>query len=205
MAGGGVAADPFGQLGRAGGGPAVKELLHAAVHEPQPRLQPQHGLTDDGEPEVAGLDQPGVYRADRDFVHPGSFDGDERKPAGRREVRCGPGVGAHGVPVLRPVCVPDQPARPGMADRADAVQVEHFAFEPAGREGQVRQRRQRRIACGHDAFEFDAAVRPAGQKQVHDPQPVAVVMGRHQGQPKTVGQEFLGLLREAIARNPVQH
>ena len=92
-----------------------------------------------------------------------------------------------------------------MADQADAVQVEHFAFEPAGREGQVRQRRQRRIACGHDAFEFDAAVRPAGQKQVHDPQPVAVVMGRHQGQSKTVGQEFLGLLREAIARNPVQH
>ena len=78
----------------------------------------------------------------------------------------------------------------------------HFPFEPAGREGQVRQRRQRRIACGHDAFEFDAAVRPAGQEQVHDPQPVTVVMGRHQGQPKTVGQEFLGLLRDGDREKP---
>ena len=52
-----------------GRGPALEELLDAAVDEPQPGLQLQDGLADDGEPEVAGLDQPGVHRADRDLVH----------------------------------------------------------------------------------------------------------------------------------------
>ena len=85
MRGGGVAADPFGEVDRAGGGPALEEFLEAAVHEPQPRLQAQHRLADDGEPEVAGLDQPGVHGADRDLVHPGSFDGEEREAA--RSVR----------------------------------------------------------------------------------------------------------------------
>ena len=39
VAGGGVAADPFGQRHRAGRGAALEELLQAAVHEPQPRLE----------------------------------------------------------------------------------------------------------------------------------------------------------------------
>ena len=134
-----VAADAFGEIDGAGGEAALEEFLQAAVHEPQPRLEPQHGFADDGEPEVPGFDQTGVHGADRDLVHPGSFDGNEREMAARREFRCGPGVGAHGMPVLGPVSVPHQPARFGMADRADSVQVSHFPLEPAGRERQIRQ------------------------------------------------------------------
>ena len=141
MRGGGVAADPFGEVDRIGGGSPVEEFLDAAVDEPQPDLQAQNGFADDGEPEVAGFDQAGVHGADRDLVHPGAVDGEEREAASRRELRCRPGVGAHRMPVFGPVRVPDQSARPGMADQLDAVQVHHFPFEAARRERQIRQRR----------------------------------------------------------------
>jgi hypothetical protein len=74
-----VTADAFGEIGGPGCGTALEEFFQAAVHEPQPHLEPQHGLADNGEPEMAGLDQPGVHRPDRDLIHPGAFDGDERE------------------------------------------------------------------------------------------------------------------------------
>ena len=65
MPDGGVAADPFGQLERVLRGAALEEFLDAAVHEPQPGLELEDGLADDGETEMPGLDHAGVHRADR--------------------------------------------------------------------------------------------------------------------------------------------
>ena len=94
MADGGVAADPFGQLEPVGGPAALEELLDAAVDEPQPGLEPEDGLADDGEAEVAGLDHAGVDRADRDLVDARALDGPERvRTVDVAERRAGAGVG----------------------------------------------------------------------------------------------------------------
>jgi hypothetical protein len=92
-----------------------------------------------------------------------------------------------------------------VADRADAVQVGHLAFETASRKRHVCERVHSRITRGHNAFELDPAVRPAGQEHVYHPQPVTVVVGRYQGQPKPGRQQFLRFVRQRIARKPVQH
>ena len=67
-----------------------EELLDAPVDEPEPGLHPQDGLPDDGEPEVARLDQTGVNRSDRDLVDAFALDFEEgegahveRRSAGR--------------------------------------------------------------------------------------------------------------------------
>ncbi len=75
VADGGVAADPFGQFDAVGGVAAFEELLDAFVDEPEAGLHLQDGFADDGEPEVAGFDEPGVDRADGDLVDAGAFDG----------------------------------------------------------------------------------------------------------------------------------
>lgn len=74
-----VAADAFGEIDRGRGGAAVEEFLDATVHKPQPRLQPHDRLARDRKPEVTGFDEAGVHRPDRNLVHAGSFDGEERE------------------------------------------------------------------------------------------------------------------------------
>ena len=133
---GGVAADPLGQLDALRGGAALEELLDAAVQEPQPGLDLQDGLADDGEPEVAGFDEPGVDRADGDLVDAVAFDGDERVGADvGAEPGGGVGVVAHRVVPGGPVAVPDQSLGQRVAVGADPVQVADLAFEPSGGEG----------------------------------------------------------------------
>ena len=106
-----VAGDAFRERDRGAGVLALEEALDAAVQEPQPGLHLQDRLPDDGEPEVAGLDEPGVHGADRDLVHAGPVDLHERERLGAGlHRRRRPGVVAHGVPALRPVLVQDEAA-----------------------------------------------------------------------------------------------
>jgi hypothetical protein len=78
---GAVAGDAFGQ--RDGGGVLpLEEAFEAAGQEPQPGLHLQDGLAGHPEPEVAGFDETGVDRADRDLVHAGTVDGDEPERTG---------------------------------------------------------------------------------------------------------------------------
>ena len=150
-----------------------EELLDAAVDEPQPRLQVQDGLADDGEPEVAGLDHAGVHRADRDLVHPGALDGAERvRAVGVAEAAAAaPGVGEHRVPAAGPVEVPDQPAGQRVVVGHDAEQVVHLAFEPAGGERQPGQAGHPGPAAVERHVQLDPAVRRGGGEQVHGAQP----------------------------------
>ena len=52
--------------------------LDALVHVAEPLLEPEHFLADDREAEVAGLDDAGVHRPDRDLVHAVAVDAHER-------------------------------------------------------------------------------------------------------------------------------
>ncbi len=88
---------------------------------------------------MAGFDQPGMHRADRYLIHPGSLDGDEREMAEVFEFGRGRGVVAHRIPVLGPVTMPHQSARFGMPDGQNPVQVCHLALESAGRKRQICQ------------------------------------------------------------------
>jgi hypothetical protein len=125
----GVTADPFGEMGRAGGLEPLEQLLDPAVGEPEPGLELEDALPDDGEAEVAGLDDAGVDRADRDLIDPVAFDRQEGEGLGVGERRRWSGVAAHRVPASGPVRVPDQPAGQRVADRDDPVQVMHLTLE----------------------------------------------------------------------------
>ena len=110
---------------------------------------------------MAGFDQPGVDRADRDLVDAGAFDGDGTGTgsSGSPNGGGGAGVGAHRVPAAGPVRVADQAAGQRVAVGDDAVQVAHLAFEPAGGERQGGQ-------AGHGgavAVDVAGAARCAGR------------------------------------------
>ena len=52
-------------------------LLDALVHVAKPLLELEDLLADHGEAEVSGLDDAGVHRSDRDFVHAVARDAHE--------------------------------------------------------------------------------------------------------------------------------
>ena len=61
---------------------ALHQRLDALVHVAEPLLQPHHGFAVGGEAEMAGLDDAGMHRADRNLVQALAFDRQER--VGRR-------------------------------------------------------------------------------------------------------------------------
>jgi len=96
---GGVPADAFGQLDRLPRVAAGEEFFDSFVDEPEPGLEVENGLADHGEPEVAGFDQAGMHRADRDLVHPGALHRPEGiGPVDVPERGRVTGVGQHRVP-----------------------------------------------------------------------------------------------------------
>jgi hypothetical protein len=86
VADGGVPGDPLGDLEAGDDVFTLEEFFDPFVDEPEPGLHAQDGLAHDPEAEVAGLDEPGVHRTDRDLVDAGALDRDERER---------PGVGDH--------------------------------------------------------------------------------------------------------------
>jgi hypothetical protein len=137
VADGGIAGDPLRQRDAIGGLAAFEELLDSFVDVPESGFEPDDGFADDGEAEVAGLDQAGMDGPDRNLVDAGAFHVDEREGlVGLAERWRGPGVVTHRMPALRPMAMADQLAWLRVAGRADAIQVLHFAFEAAGGVGQ---------------------------------------------------------------------
>src|SRR6266702_3363705 len=79
VADGGVAGDAFGQRQPSVDVAVLEEFLDALMDVPEAGFEFEDGLADDGEPEVAGFDQPGVYGADGDLVHAWTLHGEERE------------------------------------------------------------------------------------------------------------------------------
>src|SRR5690349_2019530 len=65
---GGIAGDASGQAVPLDEPRAREQLLDAFVDVPQPFLEPQHLLANDGEAEMSGLDDAGMHGADRNLV-----------------------------------------------------------------------------------------------------------------------------------------
>ena len=149
---------------------------------------------------MAGFDQSGVDGTDRNLVHPGALDGDKREMFGAVELGRIPGVAAHRVPVLGPVCVSDQSAHLRVSERTDPVQVGHLPLESAGGEGQCGQRRQFRVFRRYRALDFNATIGPAGEEQVDDPEPAVLLAGRHQTKPKPLPEKIFCLPGDAVRR-----
>ena len=148
-----------------------------------------------------GSMRPGVHGSDGDLVDARSLDGEERKSARRSEFRRRPGVVEHRVPVLR-ASARGAPVGAGwMSDRDDAVQVHHFALEPSGRKRQVRQRGNRRTACGALSVSSTRRSGRRRQEQVHDAQASPSSWAADQGEPVAGGQQIGNGLGEFVVRN----
>lgn len=146
----------------------------------------------------AGFDEPGVHRPDGDFVD--AVAGDFQEGAGPFLLAEGgrfPGVWVHGVPTLGPVEVPYQAAGQRVIQGNDAVQVVHFALEPACGEGQMGQAGHLGAGGSRRArVELDAGVGRPGDEEVDEAYGVCVVVGGDQGQAVAVAQQRLGPLGE---------
>ena len=146
--------------------PGFEQLLHAAVYEPQSGLEPQDGLTDDGESEVPRFRSIRRGRARPESRTPRSPPTvTNGEPARRLELRHGAGVGTHPDTSLRPVRVANHPTRPRMAHRTDPAEIAHLALEAAQRKGQVRQRSDGRIRLRNNAFQLHTTIRPTGENR----------------------------------------
>ena len=109
--------------------PTQEEILHAAVLEAELDLEVVDVLALAGEAEMAGLDDPGVNRADADFVHLVALHSEE---SGGRLAGIDSGDAAA------------DRLQPGMADRLEAELLVDFPLE------QMEGRdvgRDRRITC----------------------------------------------------------
>ena len=87
-----VARDAAGELRRRARAARRHQRLDALVDVAQPLLEAHHGLAVGGEAEMAGLDDAGMHRADRDLVQALAFGRQERRRRGRTAPasRCGP-------------------------------------------------------------------------------------------------------------------
>src|SRR5579859_2976173 len=80
-----------------------------------------------------------------------------------------------------------------MVGGRDAVQVVHLAFEPPGREGQVREAGYARAAGNDRQVQFDPAVGVGGGEQVHRAQRVTVVVSGDEGEPEPFPEKGFGV------------
>ena len=113
---------------------------------------------------MAGFDDAGVHRADRDLVDAGTLDGEERVGLGLVvERRRRAGVVSHRVPAVGPVLVEHEPCGLVMADEPDAEEVLHLAFEASGGERHVGEAGQHRVVDRETHVELDRACR-AGRR-----------------------------------------
>lgn len=127
-------------------------------------------------------------RPDRDLVDPRALNGHEWKASHRIEGRRVTGVATHRMPILRPMRVAHQPSWLRMPHWRNPVQVHHFPLEAARRDGQLRQRRHRRIRRAGAQRQLDSPIRLSRHQQVDHPQCVAIVVRRDQRKPVALGQ-----------------
>ena len=166
-------------------GAALDQLLETAMDEAQPSVEVEDALADRREAEVAGLDDAGMDRADRELVDAFAVDLKRDEMAiglGRPDIAWD--VLAEWVVAARPALVEDKPAWIWMTDRHDPEQVLRLTLVPVGRWHERADRRVRRLAerqrdpqpgetavrSGHDRFDRQtlAADRALVETDDHD-------------------------------------
>ena len=131
--------------------------VDAAVDIAEPLFQPRHGLAVDGETEMAGLDDAGMHRTDRNLVQSLARHGQEFVGAGIAPRRGRPRA-------ERRPHAPGAVIEPGPAirnaERGEVVKIAHRALQPDRRRMEAADRRKvrgpgraptRRKGCGSPA------------------------------------------------------
>ena len=124
---GGIAGDAGNDAGGALDVSVGQQAVDALVHVAQPLLQPRHGLAVDGEAEMAGLDDAGMHRPDRNLVQALALNRQEivgGRIAPRRR-RSGAERRAHA-----PGAVIEPGPTVGRAERRKAIEIAHRTLEP---------------------------------------------------------------------------
>ncbi len=169
---GGIARDASDDLCRAFDIGAGEEPVDALVDIAEPFLQPRHDLAIDAETEMAGLDDAGMHRPNRNLMQPLAQRREEVVHRGiaphRRRPRAERRAEAPGT-VIEPR------AAVRRAERREAIKIAHRALEPdrrrveAADRGKVRgrhpQRYDARLGCAGDAHREMNLVLVAPQAQ----------------------------------------
>ncbi|MBM7789640.1 hypothetical protein JOD67_006320 [Tenggerimyces flavus] len=190
----GVTADAFGELDPVVRFAALEELLDALVHEPEPWLELQDGLSNNGETEVSGFDEPRVHWADRYLVDARPLDGAERiRPLGIVEAGNRTRVRAHREPATWPMEVTNEPTRQWVTLDADSEQVMQLTLESTTREGDLSDGRQAGVLAVELNRELDAPVGVACDEEVDDSETAAssgrVVVAGDQCESESLGEQ----------------
>ena len=160
---GGIAADPARESRRALEARPAHQRVDAFVGVAEPLFEPDDRLAACVEAEMAGLDDPGMDRTDRDLM--------QARPRGLEEgVGVGRAVTGRAVAermAQRPAAVVEPAAAVRRAEREEAVEVASRPFEPAGRRMQRRDRGKRAAIASN----FGEGERPGvlAQGEPHPP------------------------------------
>ena len=109
----------------------AQEAVDALVHVAELLLQARHGFAIGGEAEMAGLDDPGMHRADRDLMEAVAMHRQEIVGGGIAPRRRRPRTERR---AQAPLAVIEPGAVVGRVRRPVAVEVAHGAFEPDRRQ-----------------------------------------------------------------------
>ena len=135
-----VAGDAFGERRGPLEGQGFEELLRPLVDEAQTGFQIDDRLALDGEPKMAGLDDPGVHGTHGDLEQTVAVDASEGKRLpGVGEVPPGRHVAAKGKVAVRPELVDGQAPQVRVAHGDQSEQIVDLALEATGGKGAERE------------------------------------------------------------------
>ena len=173
-----------------------EELFGALVGEAEPRLEVHDRLALDAEPEVAGLDDPGVHRSDRDLEDAFALDAAEGEGLALvPEVTARRRVPPQRMIPRGPELVEGEPAQVRVPDRHEADHVVDLALEPTRRERPRGEGGEPRV-LGRDGDEHGSARRERDGREGIDEREVARARARVRR-----GEELAG---RAELREPVR-
>ena len=160
-----VARNALGQKHRAVDGEILEELLGSLVRVEHAQLQVEDGLAGDGEVEVAGLDDAGMNRADRNLEDALSVSGPVDVPLAfkRRQHGVERKILAQRMHV-GPVIVERHAARIRMADGFEAEPILNLALLPVDGRQLRGQRREGGMSSGMGAFRITQVGSPGRSK-----------------------------------------
>ena len=142
---------------------AGHQRLDALVHIAEPLLEPHHVLAVGGEAEMAGLDDAGMHRPDRDLMQ--AFALDRQEGVRRRRLR------ARLACAERMAHVPEAEVEPrprvGRADGVEPEEIADRALEPDRRRMRARRRWDSVPSGAGEAEHGDVADRSLEQRHVH--------------------------------------